>query len=403
METIHVSFDDPTTTARVGAMLLSGQADAAAGLLAVEEQPKNEFNKVQEVAEENAGLSENNSNNNIRDEEKETTTMLLNKPTQNVTEEAQKNDDLVPKEESSPPFAMGDHVYQWCSFALIPAVFQHHAIVLDCQPSSHDDNDDGWILQIADFSNGTPTGDDDDNVNNSNSNSNDPDTKQNPKKSIITLGSSSASREKHKGLRIYESNTKKHCWHKVQYGAAGFWKRHLSRSGTCTAAQCDAPGLVRARVQFLLNHPDMLPTYHVTQANCECVAVWCKTGTWGTVQASSWLAVTAAGQAKSAATLAGVAASTQVTVPAAGLWGWLGYTTHVSLVSTQPLLLPAIAAYGIVTVGAPALVLARCKQQWKQRTVELNTAFWEAAVEHPEVFVECITHWSSLHEPSTEF
>jgi hypothetical protein len=286
---------------------------------------------------------------------------------------------------SHPPFEMGDHVYSWRSLAMIPAVFQHHGIVLDVwqNSSTNEENDTGdcqttppsWTLQIADFGNNE-----------------------------TTFGW----KKKHGppcGLRVYESPARD--WHRVVYGARGFWPR---RAGTSTAARCDAPGLVRARVQFLVEasssrptqpQPVLLPAYHVVHANCECVAVWCKTGTWGTVQATSWLAMAAAGQAKSAVTVAGMAASTQVTVPAAGLWGWLGYTTHVSLLSTQPYLVPAIAAYGIVTVGVPMIMLMRSKQKWKERTIALNEAFWDAAVEHADVFVECITNWSSQYEPHT--
>jgi len=264
-----------------------------------------------------------------------------------------------------PDFTMGDHVYMWCSFAGIPNVYQHHGIVLDVYYSER-----RWVLKIADFSN---FGDDE---------------KVEPKKKSLRGSISSGC------IRTYEVTDDDHYqWHKVEYQAP-FWHRHLHRSGTCTAAECDPPGLVRARVQFLMDHPEVLPQYSAIQANCECIAVWAKCGTVGTLQAMSWLHLTAAGQVKSAATLATAVASTQVTVPAAGLWGWLGYTTHVSLASTQPLLLPAIAAYGAVTVGLPAITLLRAKQKWKGLTEKLNTAFWESAMAHPDVFVECITEWS---------
>ena len=174
----------------------------------------------------------------------------------------------------------------------------------------------------------------------------------------------------------------------------------FSRSGTCTSATSDPPGLVRSRVQFLLDHPQHLPRYNVIHSNCECVAVWCTTGYFTTVQASSWLSVTAAGQVKSAMTLVGAAstATTTVTVPQAGLWGWMGYTTtaQVPLLTSHPFLLPAIAAYGVVTVGAPAVVLWSARQHWKRCTQALNDAYWAAAVENPEIFVDCITHWSAL-------
>jgi hypothetical protein len=62
------------------------------------------------------------------------------------------------------------------------------------------------------------------------------------------------------------------------------------------------------------------------------------------------LEYTAAVKAKSTGTLAAAVAHSQVTVPAAGLWGWLGYTTKVSLT----MLIPALVGYGIVTVRRPS-------------------------------------------------
>lgn len=284
------------------------------------------------------------------------------------------------------PFAMGDHVYQWCSFALVPSVFQHHGIVLEVRPEAEGD---GWILKIADYVRyaGKEEDKDQKGVAVSSPSGKKPLTPQKEQGGATNSGC----------LRVYESSSKE--WHKVKYGAK-FWERHTARSGTCTAAKCEPPGMVRARMQFLLDHPETLPSYDLMNSNCECVAVWCKTGTWGTLQAASWLAITAAGQAKSAMTVAGVAASTQVTVPASGLWGTIGYTTQASFLSMHPFAVPLIAAYGVVTAGVPAVSLMRCKRRWREQTEEMNQAFWEDAVENPGVFVECITRWSSLHEPA---
>jgi hypothetical protein len=321
------------------------------------------------------------------------------------------NNGCHPEEEEC-EFQIGDHVYQWCSLAFVPAVYQHHGIVMDV---FYDHHQQQWMLRIADFSNWKE--DDDDDHMEKTEHENEPegsvgpeyqnltkdnqdgiDTNNHPppscKKSFLRSNCSSC-------IRTYVSTTAvgtKDRWHKVQY-QAGWWKRHVHRSGTCTAARCDAPGIVRARVQFLVEHPEVLPRYNVFSDNCECVAVWCKTGTWATLQASSWLYVTAAGQAKSAVTVAGAVSAMQVSVPAAGAWGWLGYTQTVPLVSTQPLLLPAIAVYGVVTVGAPAFVLARAKHHWQEITISLNTAFWEHAVANPTTFADCITEWSSKYEP----
>ena len=256
-------------------------------------------------------------------------------------------------------FQLGDHVYKWCSFAGIPGLFQHHGIIIEI---------DGDQLVIADFS-GIIRREED------------------TRRSLFVERTRG-------GLRICEKEDS-HQWRKVEYDAS-WWRRSLWRSGTCTAVPSDPPGLVLSRVSFLLDHPDKLPKYHFLRANCECVAVWCKTGTWMTLQASTFLHATAVGQAKSATTLALVASSQTVTVPSTGLWGFLGYTTKVSLLSTQPYLLPAIAGYGLVTVGGPYWMLHRCKQFWNETTIQLRNDFWDNAIDQPDIFVECITEWSQL-------
>jgi hypothetical protein len=274
---------------------------------------------------------------------------------------------------------MGDHVYMWCSVGGIPCVFQHHGIVLDVlqkQGEEEEDKED-WYLCIADFSNWSElTG---------------------GSSGLPQEGSLMFSNSKSKScLRTYESSI---CnWHKVEYNCENMLKRCVSRSGTCTSAPCCPPGLVRARLEFLLNHPDVLPPYSASHSNCECVAVWCKTGTWCTLQATSWLSTTAAGQAKSAVVAGSIVSATQISVPAAGMWGWLGYTTTTTLAAVNPFLLPAIAVYGVVTVGAPALWLMHAQKTWKELTAKLNDSFWAHAIDQPAVFVECITEWSNLRQ-----
>jgi hypothetical protein len=329
------------------------------------------------------------------------------------------NDNLVRNHASRaerPDFDMGDHVYQWCHWMGIPAVFQHHGIVLDTVYSSEDR---AWRLLVADFSNWQQVEDD---QGHGSSEAEDTDTTvatddaadastdeataaqdvDRPRKPLSASAFSSSfgsSADKGGAMQTYETDPA--LWKKVAY-EAGFWRAHLARGGTATGARSAPPGIVRARVQFLLEEPHRVPTYNLVHSNCECVAVWCKTGTWGTLQATSWLSATAAGQAKSTVTLLGAASAAQVSVPSAGLWGWLGYTTQASLMSTQPWILPALAAYGVVTVGGPALWLVAAQKHWKQVTTDLNTAFWEAAVAHPDVFAEYLTYWSDLHHEPVE-
>jgi hypothetical protein len=330
-------------------------------------------------------------------------------------------------------FQIGDHIYQWCSFVGIPSVFQHHGIVMDCYWKQHDDknenestNDENveiessnrnannaessdadgeWIIEIADFSNvdhldrqlqQVTTLPDGTTIDTSFS----AQPSASNRKRSFGISSKSSKGGGYQIRTFTASLSSKHeKWHRVIY-SANWWQRHIHRTGTCTGANSDPPGLVRARVQFLIDHPELLPKYDIVTSNCECVAVWCKTGTWATLQAINWLVMTAAGQVKSAVTVGSVAAATQVTVPAAGFWGWMGYTTTVPFLSTQPYLLPAIIGYGVVTVAVPTLWLLHAKNHAKQTTEKLNKSFWEQAVDQPEIFVECITNWSALYEPT---
>jgi hypothetical protein len=276
------------------------------------------------------------------------------------------------------PLHVGDHVYQWRSWMGIPGVFQHHGIVMDIQyeQSENETTEQRSLVKliIADFSN----------VEHRNKKTQ-PAQQKVQRRGVLTQEGI---------LRTYADTDQ---WHKVEYKAA-WWKRTVYRAGTCTSVASDAVGLVLARVNYILRNPEVLPDYHVVNANCECVAVWCKTGRWSTLQASSLLELTAAGQAKSTATLAATAASTQVTVqaPAAGIWGWLGYTTtsQVSWLSLHPIFVPALAGYAVLSIGVPAALYVRARKQWKAITESLKESFWQDAMAHPEVFAECMTHWS---------
>ena len=270
---------------------------------------------------------------------------------------------------------IGDHVYQWRSWKGIPRFFQHHGIVMDI---IKDEETDEVKLTIADFSNVEPS-------------KGDSKKKKKNNKSTFKEQQQRRSGLFQEGiLRTYTDSDK---WNKVQYEAT-WWKRQVFRAGTCTGAKSDSIGLVLARVNFIIQFPELLPDYHVVYSNCECVAFWCKTGTWCTLQASSFLELTAAGQVKSSATIAAAAASAQVTVPAAGVWGWFGFTSNVSYLSLHPMVIPALAGYAAVTVGTPAMIYMKAKNQWKETTKKLCDAFWESAMDQPDVFAECMTHWS---------
>ncbi len=228
--------------------------------------------------------------------------------------------EVIPELES-PELEIGDHVYQWRSLCGVPYMFQHHGIVMDV---IKDEEGNPVRLTIADFSNveakGTEKAKCLKGMENNSVTTKDSPTESAPKpenepsedqpesveleppktsqkrRSSLMFSSRQMSLDQitleQEGLvRTYTDTDK---WHKVRY-QSGFWKRQLNRSGTVTGARSDPVGLVLARVNFIMQHPEKLPDYHVLHANCECVAFWCKTGNWSTLQASSFLELTAAG------------------------------------------------------------------------------------------------------------
>ncbi|KAL7528390.1 hypothetical protein ACHAWF_002545 [Thalassiosira exigua] len=136
----------------------------------------------------------------------------------------------------------------------------------------------------------------------------------------------------------------------------------------------DPPALVLARTRFILEHGEnILPPYHIINSNSECIAVWCKTGRWSTLQASVFLHSTAIGHAKSATALT------------------------IGVAATQPWLIPAMATVGLAAVGTPWLFLKVANDKWNEATLSLTQKFWSEA--EPAVFVECIEKWSGISKP----
>jgi len=160
----------------------------------------------------------------------------------------------------------------------------------------------------------------------------------------------------------------------------------------------DPTYLVLSRVRYLLTNPKELPPHHILFSNSECIAVFCKTGRWSTLQASIFLYSSAAGNLKTAilSSAGVVGATTTVTVPATGIAGWFGMTTTatVSLVSVQPWLIPVLAGYGLIAVGTPIILALRAKDKWERATKHLTDGFWGSA--ESDVYVEAIKSWSNL-------
>ena len=138
----------------------------------------------------------------------------------------------------------------------------------------------------------------------------------------------------------------------------------------------DPQKIVLARVKFIISQQHLptdkssLPPYHVLYSNSECLAVWCKTGHFSTLQAAVFLHSTAVGSAKST------------------------FLLTAGVVASQPYLIPVVGIYGIVAVGMPYYLLNKCKVKWKQSERKLTDGFWSCA--ENTVFVEAIKNWSQL-------
>lgn len=280
---------------------------------------------------------------------------------------------------------VGDHVYQWCSWKGVPNAFQHHAIIMNVRhykrkkgdTTKTQEHNEIVMLTILDFSELKRDADD------------------RPKnaRTVQTQFKELSDFDVEGILRIYPNTDK---WHKVVYQAPRQdCTVQQEPAGTCTHVTPDEVELVLARANFLLRYPDILPDYNVLNANCECVAVWCKTGKWLTLQGSSLLKNTPISISKFHTIFAVTAAITPVPVqvPVAGLWGWLGYTTvvNVSLLSAQTLLLPALVGSAVVSVGVAAMIHAKAQIEWKAITDRLETAFW--AYSETEDDDSEFTHW----------
>ena len=133
----------------------------------------------------------------------------------------------------------------------------------------------------------------------------------------------------------------------------------------------DPTKVVLARTRFLLRHGEsVLPPYNIFHANSECIAVWCKTGRWQTLQTSIFLHSCGVCNTKTSGAM------------------------MLATAAAAPWLVPVAGVAGIAYVGAPWLYLKHSKDKTEAATRELTDRFWAQA--EPEVFVECIKSWSKI-------
>jgi len=267
-------------------------------------------------------------------------------------------------------FEVGDHIYSWCSFLGIPHVYTHHGIVIDR-------DDSAGTVTILDFS-CLIDDKDNDSDGNSKGGNNIPRFPASLRKfSTATTTTSSAlvsslPSSKTSDDSILRSYTIDHShasnvWNKVKYGASLPEVLLMRRAGTASRGNFDPVDTVLARAQFLICTLHLLSNYDTMLSNCEHVAVWCKTGRFSSLQLLSGM-----GHSLALSTVPTVAVSTvTTTVPASGLWGWLGYTTSVSLASTMPWLIPLAIVPTVFAAGKSAFDI----QRWKHTTGSLNTTF----------------------------
>lgn len=132
----------------------------------------------------------------------------------------------------------------------------------------------------------------------------------------------------------------------------------------------DPVDIVLARANFCLENMHLLPPYHVFFSNSECIAVWCKTGRWSTLQTAVWCSTNSVGAFKTST------------------------LTTIGVAAANPLLAPVIAIGGLLWVSAPMLILQKSRAVWEEHTRTMTDLFWDSAP--PMVFVSAIENWTTI-------
>jgi len=277
-------------------------------------------------------------------------------------------------------FEVGDHIYSWCSYLGIPRVYTHHGIVIER-------DDDYKTVTILDFSclvddSNRQRGSGPKSMASWSTTTTSEAESSSASEGIPPISGSSSSSvcgsvtaDTDSILRSYtiDHSDASKVWHRVKYEAT-LLEKVTRRAGTVSRGSSDTPAMVLARTNFLQQNHHLLSSYNLNQSNCEHVAVWCKTGHYSSLQL---LAGMGHSLVVSATPVVAVSTAT-TTVSAGGLWGWLGYTTTVSLAATMPWLIPVAMLPTAVAAGKSVFDTTR----WKQKTAMLNETFedWKSTI-----------------------
>lgn len=281
----------------------------------------------------------------------------------------------------------GDHIFVWQSYGINPRAYQRHAVVfsvtkrLDGEHPREEEDEVGISFDIDTLYSDQKEGKD-------------------IEVTVVSFyhfqqhhashgaarakqAASGDSRGKRSGCRresleefIGQDGMKKRKpIHKVRYGRKV--KRGLlsQKAGVGTALKKDEVGLILARVQYLLDHPDHLPDHSALSANGECASLWCLTGRWCSLQGASILAVTSVGQAGGALLAGGILSNLTVLVPMPGIWGMAGWFWYVPATVAYPFLVPMLVTLGMASL-VPLEILRRNRKKWRGITDGLNHQFW---------------------------